>query len=1385
MLHSYADAMDQLFSSIANNGGGNNGGGNASPVFLQNQGGAELAQQQQMNMNIGQIQRQQIQGQQQQMNFMKPNGGVQSHMMNQNRRQSDGSILSLASVNDPAQTLLMMLADSNQQQNQNDPSGSGSQGQGSIDLNDASQQQQQLFMAMQQQQQPQPRHSILSPPQQNQIQTPQNQRMSPNQGQMQQDQSSVQANLAQMQQHVSQLPVPLNPQFIGQQQNRIQDFLSRHGRNLSNDQKLNLKNQMGGSVYDAVMKSMNLNMNGINNGGGGGENFNMGAPQHIGVNMNMMQQMLRNNIVQGNAPVPSMTDLMSRQRDQLRNLQGLIRPEDLANEQGGGQLGALTNNLQGMSQEQLAQFVMNFHMQQSQRNSQAQNNIQMLHAQGQGPNFLKENQEYQQQQSMFNSHEAQIQQLQQMQHRAQQQQNNSSQPRVSSAIIEHMIRRRQKQDQENILLQQVQHKRSQEQNPVNQNKQPKLSPPIPHSETLFNVASKNTRVVPIALSPRPGLKQGDISEAVLIYTKHVLNSIVMSLNSTHAGSGRMYTIRDLSTCLDAWDLTHPSTNHRKPDESYSNDVNDGNAETSFNFYYERSCPILLDAKGSTGSIPFSAVDFGEEESSDEDTPAVMGAVVLTFGADQKFTGGIGEEGVLTKAIFEFLYEPAVALGTELCDNDTELNHLLEAEEQLFARLDNEHSSFITAALHALSPTIEEEDNNLDGNKVYIPVIWSGNTNREYQYCLLGNFDDDGKELKSKRLCVAIQRKTSCSDEPSKGVCRITITLSPESVLAEKKRMANAFAGQNLNKSSSVIHRKIRQNLRCLRPPKLLSPSSVDDNIINSGKRRVNLRRPSMTHLIDPSLIVVGMRCKHELLLDTEEVGKVYINGSLVVDCSVSIPSSVGKNSANTNILCTLDLLRTDVLPSHTLFGIDFTFPTRNEAMFFHNLPDKATLEKEYGALLVDALIDATQFESDVAGKLLCRLISGKIEDIDNENDEDEKDKKGRSEFSPKTSFYDDDFDSSPSSTISFDDVSKQCIESIVLSKAITDPVGVGAKALSTKFRMHYGNEYFPCEIGTDDEYQLCKVLGPKKLPKAVPRRVCDILRRGGYLPLNKMARFIWGRSAASWDGDHDDSMRASEAMEGAIGLLRQAGCNDVESNMIRFVGRKQLEIADVSVSTLRCWYDAPSKTYFFNDSILFVDMKSQSGNQSSQNVSSVKIFDDSKVDNYVASDTDMEKDEEKSISIVDSNQGTDSSESDSQVEDKTAYDRKIKSEVKSDDVIENRICKNDELALKGTLENDLSNELYPGLEDISYVSDKGGDALIKSSYKHNDGPEDKDNMSLASSEKTDKATNSRKEDETKPKYRPTKEIAYLLALYIAREHPNSLLLEQIAICKTE
>ena len=94
--------------------------------------------------------------------------------------------------------------------------------------------------------------------------------------------------------------------------------------------------------------------------------------------------------------------------------------------------------------------------------------------------------------------------------------------------------------------------------------------------------------------------------------------------------------------------------------------------------------------------------------------------------------------------------------------------------------------------------------------------------------ILGNFDDNGKERSSKRLCVAIQKKKK-EDQcqigggdrgPAKGVCRITLTLSPQSVQAKKKQMAKERADGVELHSSSEVHRKIRKSLRMLRPPKL-------------------------------------------------------------------------------------------------------------------------------------------------------------------------------------------------------------------------------------------------------------------------------------------------------------------------------------------------------------------------------------------------------------------------------------------------------------------------------------------------------------------------------------------------------------------------------------
>eukprot|EP00956_Cyclotella_meneghiniana_P042905 scaffold249348_cov72-Cyclotella_meneghiniana.AAC.6 len=1380
--------------------GGNNINVNMLAGLLQNQRGPQQGQSMNMMGQMGQLLQSQSSQQpnqhhhQAQMNFMNQNQNMNMfppQMANINRRGSDVSTRSQNSVSNhnsnTAQTMLGMHDangnDRNHQLSQqqiNNAPGPSSQTQGQ-----SQHQQEQLLKAMHQRIEQQTQ--MQSP-----IQRPASQTTQP---QMQKQQShnsnmSMQASLAQMQRNLAQLQGPPTPQLLAQRQSQIQDFLSRHGHNLSEDQRINLKQQVGGppGTFDALL---NAALNKMNDGGGGSVNNNsraasaapqstgaaqsvgtsqqsmgtshqsmgpalqsIGVPQPMGMDMNVMQQMqqmLGNNSNAQRDLLPSMSDLMSRQREQLRSLQVMLKTDDAPHgEAGNGQGG--TPGPGGNA--------MDLQMQQHQRQSQ------QIHP------------------MPVQSQQQQMQQLQQMMH--QQQQNQQPQQRVSSAVMEHMIRQRQGQRQ-GELTEPLQRKRSQEKQSNGQNKMPKtsmqsqLSPPLPPEEQSSSISAaaittaNTTRVIPVVLSPcnSQEVRYGDISEAALIYTKHALNSIVSSLNFTSKGE-RVYSVRDLSTCLGAWDLSHPScaSNRQKQDSSSSN-VNNGDADTAFNFYYERSCPILLDAKRQTGSIPFSVEDFGDDGPPAEGLPALTGAVVLTFGADQKFTGGIGEEGVLTKASFEFFCEPSVALKKEMDGKDPEMDLLIEAEEQMFARVDNGHSSFVMAALHALSPSLVQEGETLADKKVYIPTIWSGNTHRAYQFCLLGNFDDEGKELESKRLCVAIQKKapSACEDGPAKGVCRITVTLSPASVLAEKKKMANAYEGQNLNEFSSTIHRKIRQNLRCMRPPKLVSPSGLDSNMMGPKRRRVNLRRPSITHLIDPSLIVTGMRCNHQLLLDADEIGKIYVNGSLVVDCSQPNSSFVDGNSKST-ILSDSGTLSSDILPAHTLFGIDFTFPERNDSMFFRDLPNKDMLEQEYGALLADALIDATTFELDVAGKLLSRLLSGKIEDADDNDEEEKLNKKGHSRSSSKSDLYDD---------ISFDNVSEHCIESIVLSKSATDPVGIGAKALGTKFRMLYGKEYFPCEEGTDDERRLCKVLGPLKIPKSVPHRLRGILCRGGYLPLDKMAAFIWKGSGKSWNGDHHDSMRASEAMESAIQLLQQAGCNDVKPNMIRFVGRKQLELADASVSYLRCWYDSSSATYYINDSILFAEFSDT--RIEGYDTTCIEDYDNQSVKSPKAQFLATEE-SDKPKSEVPHDEETPVTNEDTS--SKTVLDHRRELNADKCNSKDTSAAAAAEVSQEPEDKNDGPKNLHDAAESSDKQTHKHDTANETNDAGENDHVKsiEKDQASLASSETTHKVSNYHNEEETKTKrcYRPAKEAAYVLAFSIAREHPSALLLEKFVIC---
>ncbi|KAL3811129.1 hypothetical protein ACHAXA_005940 [Cyclostephanos tholiformis] len=1024
-----------------------------------------------------------------------------------------------------------------------------------------------------------------------------------------------------------------------------------------------------------------------------------------------------------------------------------------------------------------------------------------------------------------------------------------------------------------------------------------------------------TRVVPVSISSLPlsvatstnqhGREKinhyGGVADAALIYIKYAIESIVVSLNKRIKKNvenetnffkkghlqlknaeiddiNRVYTVRDLSTCLGAWDLNvstkvgnmNPniltsSDKRQKLNNNTAEDVesglpsvtssrniaSDGDADTAFKYYYERSCPILLDANrrsscstSSALTLPFCVEDFvrdGEYVDLDNENrlPVVAGAVVLTYGADSKFTGGVGEEGVLTKMILDFFFDVATVYkshGNERKISDRKENDgvdrdefklpeldedaTVEAEEFIFARSilheESESSSLIRAGLCALSPSSTSKSTSSSDDGIYIPSIWSGNTNRIYQYCLLGNFDDNLKERPSKRLCVAIKKKNK--DEyggdsgPARGVCRITLTLSPASVLAKKKLMAEEAAKKEEDENDikpslsrcSEVHRKIRHSLRILRPPALIPVSTVSDgdNLMGTAKiRRLAIRRSSVTQLIDPASIVVGIRCKHELLLDGDEVGKVYVNGALAVNCSESTS--------------TLNQTGVDALPAHTLFGVDFTIPfvDGRYASGSSGLPKKAVIEREYGALLVDALIDAEQCDAGVAKKLLGRLITGKLEQT-HESDEDDN----RS------------LDSLPHTErnypIKFDNVSKPSLESIVLLSRVADPVGIGAKALGTKFRLQYGSEAFPCEVGTNEEYLLHRILGAQKIPKMVPRRARDVLLRGGYLRIDLMAKSLWVGAGGGWDGDHSDAMRVAEAMEGAMKLLRKAGCLDVMPNQIRLVSRKKLDPAifeqgvgevDSTItrwskckhipSKLRCWYDSSSETYYVSDAIFFVEEDRDGENVE---VTHASFADDLNIGTTTANDltadstNSLQSDVSKAEISIDVGAKMSSTEAcdnedgnDSVIVAEYSLDKNDGDSKAADD--HNDEDGDDRKAIKdNTTARDINNA-----EDVVYNIDEVSKAAGDDKDEGRDGQLANEDHTTArailnggkmnaSKDKSISNTTEHgtkiypeeaKEDAKIRTLRPVsaEDAAFLLAFYIAKEHPNVMLLERFVM----
>lgn len=200
---------------------------------------------------------------------------------------------------------------------------------------------------------------------------------------------------------------------------------------------------------------------------------------------------------------------------------------------------------------------------------------------------------------------------------------------------------------------------------------------------------------------------------------------------------------------------------------------------------------------------------------------------------------------------------------------------------------------------------------------------------------------------------------------------------------------------------------------------------------------------------------------HGLLLSIHDVGRIYISG-----CFSRSLTSMIEGAALTPV-----------------FGYDLNFPSADEAKT--GIGDVKTV---VGTLIMSILMDASHMRHNVAGKLLHRLMFGTTPEAGKE------------------------------ATVVSSKSCPPCLESEALSDGrYGDMVGIGAKALATKFQESFpGEDKYPCVV-EDLPFVLGKIGSHRRDDLvAVPRRVMNVLKRGGYLDLKRTDVGLWYKKASCY-----------------------------------------------------------------------------------------------------------------------------------------------------------------------------------------------------------------------------------------------------------------------------
>jgi hypothetical protein len=151
-----------------------------------------------------------------------------------------------------------------------------------------------------------------------------------------------------------------------------------------------------------------------------------------------------------------------------------------------------------------------------------------------------------------------------------------------------------------------------------------------------------------------------------------------------------------------------------------------------------------------------------------------------------------------------------------------------------------------------------------------------------------------------------------------------------------------------------------------------------------------------------------------------------------------------------------------------------------------------------------------------------------------------------------------------------------------MSNAKYDPVGICAKALAIKFQVEYGEAGFPC---LTHEIDWVKDRLPGRVPVAVPPRLIDVLRRGGYFDTKRTSDETWfSQFRPATEGSQEEKV-----VQRTCELLAEARCSDVKPSSIVFISGDGITDAVQKKGLVRL--NRPLRQYHVNEAFLTMDLE--------------------------------------------------------------------------------------------------------------------------------------------------------------------------------------------------